>query len=61
MLRVVGELAVEDALRSLCGDAIMGGIDVAEVPSGGVSAMAETGRASRSTFSAKAVMRFAMP
>lgn len=60
MLRVVGELAV-DMLRSLCGDDVnMGGIEEADVPNGGVSATAEVGRDSRSTFSANAEMRFAM-
>ena len=58
---VVGELAVEDVLRSFCGELNIGGIEDADVPSGGVSAMAEVGRDSRSTFSARAVMRFAIP
>ena len=60
MLRVVGELAVEK-FRSFCGELNMGGMEDADVPSGGVSAMADEGRASRSTFSANVVIRFAMP
>lgn len=61
MLRVVGELAVEEKCRSFCGEVNMGGMEDAEVPRGGVSAMADEGRVSRSTFSAKAVIRLAIP
>ena len=60
MLRVVGELAVDEKFRSLFGELNMGGIEDADVPSGGVSAMADEGRVSRSTFSANVVIRFAM-
>lgn len=60
MLRVVGELAVDEKFRSLCGEENMGGMEEAEVPRGGVSAMADEGRVSRSTFSANAVIRLAM-
>lgn len=61
MLRVVGELAVDEMSRTFWGEVNMGGMEDADVPSGGVSAMAEVGRDSRSTFSANAVIRFAIP
>lgn len=68
MILRVGELAVEEKLRSFCGDMKVGGMDDAEVPSGGVVGIAVVGRdstcaaaASRArTFSARAMILLAM-